>query len=126
VVEAQRRRGGEALSADSRARSVEEMLCDVGIQLVAIATPSYSHYELAQQCLREQRHVVIDKPFALKSEEAAELIRMARERKLVLAPFQNRRWDGITNSAPGDRERGAGAAGDVRVALRSLSAAAAS
>ena len=66
----------------------------MGIQLVVIATPSYSHYELAQQCLREQRHVVIDKPFALKSEEAAELIRMARERKLVLAPFQNRRWDG--------------------------------
>ncbi len=76
------------------ARSVEELLADVGIQLVVIATPSYSHFELAQQCLREQRHVVVDKPFALKSEEAAELIRMARERRLVLAPFQNRRWDG--------------------------------
>ena len=91
------RSGDEAAKLYPRirvARSVEEMLCDVGIQLVAIATPSYSHYELAQQCLREQRHVVIDKPFALKSEEAAELIRMARERKLVLAPFQNRRWDG--------------------------------
>ncbi len=91
------RSGDEAAKLYPRirvARSMEEMLCDVGIQLVVIATPSYSHYELAQQCLREQRHVVIDKPFALKSEEAAELIRMARERKLVLAPFQNRRWDG--------------------------------
>ena len=66
----------------------------MGIQLVVIATPSYSHFELAKQCLREQRHVVVDKPFTLKSEEAAELIRMARERRLVLAPFQNRRWDG--------------------------------
>ena len=47
------------------ARSVEEMLSDVGIQLVVIATPSYSHYELAKQCLHEQRHVVIDKPFTL-------------------------------------------------------------
>ena len=76
------------------ARSVEEMLTDVGIQLVVIATPSYSHFELAQQCLREQRNVVIDKPFTLKSEEAAELIRMARERKLLLTAYQNRRWDG--------------------------------
>lgn len=76
------------------AQSLEELLADVGIRLVVIATPSYTHFELAQQCMREQRHVVVDKPFTLKSEEAAELIRMARERKLVLAPFQNRRWDG--------------------------------
>jgi predicted dehydrogenase len=75
------------------ARSVEEMLKDVGIQLVVIATPSYSHYELAKQCLREQRHVVVDKPFTLKSDEAADLIRMARERKLLLSVYQNRRWD---------------------------------
>lgn len=75
------------------ARSVEDMLKAVGIQLVVIATPSYSHYELAKQCLREQRHVVVDKPFTLKSEEAADLIRMARERKLLLSVYQNRRWD---------------------------------
>ncbi len=91
------RSGDDAARAYPRikvARSVEELLGDVGIQLVVIATPSYSHYELAKQCLREQRHVVVDKPFTLKSEEAADLIRLARERKLVLAPFQNRRWDG--------------------------------
>ncbi|MGB7134866.1 MAG: Gfo/Idh/MocA family oxidoreductase [Acidobacteriaceae bacterium] len=91
------RSGDEAARAYPRtkqARSVEEMLADVGVQLVVIATPSYSHFELAQQCLREQRHVVIDKPFTLTSAEAAELIRMARERKLLLTAYQNRRWDG--------------------------------
>jgi len=76
------------------ARSVEEMLGDTSIRLVVIATPSYSHHELAQHCLREQRSVVIDKPFTLTSEEAAELIGMARERKLLLTAYQNRRWDG--------------------------------
>lgn len=76
------------------ARSVDQMLSDVGIELVVIATPSYSHYELAKQCLREQRHVVVDKPFTLKSEEAAELIRLARERRRLLTVYQNRRWDG--------------------------------
>src|SRR6202034_3645182 len=53
------------------AQSVEELLADGGIRLVVIATPSYTHFELAQQCMREQRHVVVDKPFTLKSEEAA-------------------------------------------------------
>lgn len=77
-----------------QARSVEEMLGDVAIQVVVIATPSYSHFELAEQCLREQRHVVVDKPFTLKSEEAATLIRLARKRKLLLTAYQNRRWDG--------------------------------
>jgi len=76
------------------ARSVDEMLCDVSIRLIVIATPSYSHYELAKRCLHEQRHVVIDKPFTLASSEAADLIRTARERKLLLTAYQNRRWDG--------------------------------
>lgn len=76
------------------ARSVEEMLSDVSIQLVVIATPSYSHYELAKQCLHEQRHVVIDKPFTLTAEEAAKLITMARHRNLLVTAYQNRRWDG--------------------------------
>ncbi|HTV83101.1 MAG TPA: Gfo/Idh/MocA family oxidoreductase [Acidobacteriaceae bacterium] len=76
------------------ARSVEEMLGDVGIQLVVIATPSYSHFELARQCLHAQRNVVIDKPFTLTSAEAAELIHLARHKKLLLSAYQNRRWDG--------------------------------
>jgi predicted dehydrogenase len=91
------RSGDDAARAYPRAkqaRSMEEMLRDVGIALVVIATPSYSHFELARQCLREQRHVVIDKPFTLTSAEAAELTRTARERKLLLTAYQNRRWDG--------------------------------
>lgn len=76
------------------ARSVEEMLEDESIGLVVIATPSHSHYELAKQCLNQQRNVVIDKPFTLTSAEAVGLIRMARERKLLLTAYQNRRWDG--------------------------------
>lgn len=77
-----------------QARSLDELLADSGISLVVIATPSYSHYELARQCLHAQRHVVIDKPFTLASSEAADLIRLARERSLLLTAYQNRRWDG--------------------------------
>jgi len=76
------------------ARSIEEMLEDATIRLVVVGTPSYSHFEIAEQCLRAGRNVVIDKPFTLTSDEARRLIELARERKLLVTAYQNRRWDG--------------------------------
>ena len=52
-------------------RSVEELLASNSIQLVVIATPNVSHFDLARQCLLAGRHVVIDKPFATTYAEAA-------------------------------------------------------
>jgi scyllo-inositol 2-dehydrogenase (NADP+) len=75
-------------------RSVEELLSDSTIRLVVVATPNASHYPIARQCLLADRDVVIDKPFALSSTEAAELIHLARERHRLLSVYQNRRWDG--------------------------------
>jgi scyllo-inositol 2-dehydrogenase (NADP+) len=76
------------------ARSVEELLEDAGIRLIVVATPNSSHFPIARQCLLAGRDVVIDKPFALSSAEAAELIRLARSRERLLTAYQNRRWDG--------------------------------
>jgi scyllo-inositol 2-dehydrogenase (NADP+) len=75
-------------------RSIEELLADQSIRLVVVGTPSFAHFEHAEKCLRADRDVVIDKPFALSSDEAAQLIRLARERKRLLSVYQNRRWDG--------------------------------
>jgi scyllo-inositol 2-dehydrogenase (NADP+) len=75
-------------------RTVEEMLEDASIKLVVVATPNTSHLPIARQCLLADHDVVIDKPFALDSEEAAELIKLARTRGRLLSVFQNRRWDG--------------------------------
>jgi predicted dehydrogenase len=75
-------------------RSVEELLADAGIALVVVATPNETHFELARQALQAGKHVVIDKPFAETSAQAEELIQLARQRGVVLAPFHNRRWDG--------------------------------
>ncbi len=91
------RKGDEAAQAYPKVqicRSIEEMLADASIRLVVVGTPSFSHFEVAEQCLRADRDVVIDKPFTLTSDEAAHLIRLARERKRLLTAYQNRRWDG--------------------------------
>ena len=90
------RGGNEAAEAYPEARicrSVEELLEDSSIQLIAVATPNPSHFPIAKQCLLAGRSVVIDKPFTLTSGEAAELIRLAREKGLLLTAYQNRRWD---------------------------------
>jgi scyllo-inositol 2-dehydrogenase (NADP+) len=91
------RKGDEAARAYPNTRilrSVEEALNDPAIQLIVVGTPNETHYALAKQAMQAGKHVVIDKPFAATSTEAKELADLAASRKLILAPFHNRRWDG--------------------------------
>ena len=67
---------------------------DAGIDLVAISTPNRTHVPLALSAIGAGLHVVVDKPLAPSAYEAREVATAARGRGVVLAPFQNRRWDG--------------------------------
>jgi len=84
----------KAYPATKTVRTVEELLADPAIALVVVATPNETHYSLARQALAAGKHVVIDKPFAGTSAEAAELIDLANAKGVLVAPFHNRRWDG--------------------------------
>ncbi|GAC1659968.1 MAG: oxidoreductase [Acidobacteriaceae bacterium] len=75
-------------------RTLEEVLAEPGLELVVISTPNETHFAMAKQCLQAGKHVVIDKPFAATSEEAAELRSLAKSKGVVVVPFHNRRWDG--------------------------------
>jgi predicted dehydrogenase len=91
------RRGDEAAKAYPGVqicRSIEDMLRDNSIRLVVVATPSYSHFEIAMRCLYAGRNVLIDKPFTLTSDEARQLIDEARKHGVLVTAYQNRRWDG--------------------------------
>ena len=61
-----------------------DLLLDPTIDAIAIATPVSSHYDLALQALQAQKHVLVEKPLAATSEQAACLIDEAERRKLVL------------------------------------------
>lgn len=74
-------------------RSLDALLEDKSIDLVVISTPSGNHFEAAKQALAAGKHVVADKPMSVTAAQIAELMRIASERKLILAPFHNRRWD---------------------------------
>src|SRR5258706_8355941 len=75
-------------------RSLDELLSRQDLQLVVVATPNTSHFEIARTCLLAGKHVVIEKPFATPYAEAAELTQMAGEQGRVLSVYQNRRFDG--------------------------------
>ncbi len=91
------RHGDEAARAWPEAtilRSAEEAIASPEIDLVVVATPNETHFDLAQRALLAGKHVVVDKPFAASAAQAKELETLAGERSLVVAPFHNRRWDG--------------------------------
>ena len=52
----------------------------------SIATPVPSHYDLAKRALEAGKHVFVEKPPAMKSDEIDELVSLAEERDLVLMP----------------------------------------
>jgi len=74
-------------------RSLDELLADKSIDLVVVATPNSTHYQVARQALEAGKNVVVDKPVAVSSNETAQLIELAHLRKLHMIPFYNRRWD---------------------------------
>jgi predicted dehydrogenase len=74
-------------------RSLEAMLADASLGLFVVATPNGAHFPLAKEILQAGKNVVVDKPMTLTSAEAAELIGIAKEHGVLLAPFHNCRWD---------------------------------
>jgi scyllo-inositol 2-dehydrogenase (NADP+) len=64
------------------------------IDVIVVATPNPTHFDLARKALLSDKHVVVDKPFTNTVAEAQELIALAKSRRRLLSVFQNRRWDG--------------------------------
>jgi len=62
---------------------IGQMLTDTNIHLIYIATPPYLHYTKSKMALLAGKHVVCEKPAALKTSEAEELLELARSRQLL-------------------------------------------
>jgi predicted dehydrogenase len=64
----------------------DEVLRDPRVQAVLIATPPLTHFDLVSKALAAGKHVLVEKPLARRTKEAAELVRMSEEHGLVLMP----------------------------------------
>jgi predicted dehydrogenase len=74
-------------------RSIDELIDDPDIELVVVNATNDTHYQHARMALEAGKHVVIEKPMTNTIEEGKSLIDLAREKRLILSVFQNRRWD---------------------------------
>lgn len=62
-----------------------EVIAHPDVDLVVVATPSYSHFELAKAALDEGKHVLVMKPLTTAVEHAEELVDIAERKGLMLA-----------------------------------------
>jgi len=65
---------------------VEQLLADDSLEAVVVATPVPTHYALAKQALEAGKHVMVEKPPAMRAAEMDELVSVAAERDRVLMP----------------------------------------
>ncbi len=62
------------------------------IDVVHICTPNFLHYPMVKECLEGGKNVLCEKPLALTSAEAGELMRLAEKKKLKGAVNYNLRY----------------------------------
>ncbi|KAF9247153.1 hypothetical protein BU15DRAFT_84700 [Melanogaster broomeanus] len=74
-------------------RTIDQVINDKEIELVIVATPNDTHYSLAKAALEAGKHVLVDKPVTETVAQAKELDAIAKDKRLVLYGYQNRRWD---------------------------------
>ncbi|MEM7681435.1 MAG: Gfo/Idh/MocA family oxidoreductase [Planctomycetota bacterium] len=74
--------------------SLSAMLKQSDVDLVTHITPHHLHYPLAAQCLRAGKSVITEKPFVLTTAQADRLIKLAKEKRLLVSTYHNRHWDG--------------------------------
>jgi scyllo-inositol 2-dehydrogenase (NADP+) len=69
------------------------LLEDDGVDLVVVSTPPNTHADWVLRALQAGKSVVVEKPFCLTVEEADRQVAAAADAGLLLAVYQNRRWD---------------------------------
>ncbi len=86
------RRKAEQLGIPKVYEHYEDLIADDDIDVVDIVTPTYLHYPIAMAALRRHKHVIVDKPLALSSAQARDLVNAAREAGVVNAVTFNYRY----------------------------------
>jgi predicted dehydrogenase len=73
-------------------KSLDEVLTDNAVQVVHLAVPNVLHYELAKKVLHANKHVLVEKPLAMNSRESADLVELAKSKRVAAAVCYNLRF----------------------------------
>jgi scyllo-inositol 2-dehydrogenase (NAD+) len=88
----------QEIAAETRPASAtldyRELLANPAIDTIIVATtPEGTHYPFTKEALLAGKHVLVEKPLASTTEEADELIRLAREKNLKLTVGYSQRFN---------------------------------
>ena len=72
--------------------SCEELAMSADIDAVCICLPSGLHYDAAMLCIRNKKHVVIEKPMTLTSQQAGNIIDAAKENGVFVTVISQLRY----------------------------------
>ena len=62
----------------------DEVICATDVDVIAIVTPVFTHFELARKALEMGKHVLVEKPFTSTTAQAEELIELAEKKNLKI------------------------------------------
>ncbi|MCL1855404.1 MAG: Gfo/Idh/MocA family oxidoreductase, partial [Clostridia bacterium] len=83
INEEDARKKADALNIGTAYGDYKRLLSDPEIEVVHICTPNSLHYPMSKEALLAGKHVVCEKPLAMDSAQAKDLIKVAREKGLV-------------------------------------------
>lgn len=89
-----------------RAFTFDQLLKQADIDVVHICTPNFLHFAQAKAVLESEKHVICEKPLAVKIEEAEELVKIASATGLVNAVHFNLRYYPMVRQMKTMREKG--------------------
>ena len=82
--EKSQRRAQEAFPHVRVVGDAQEILSSPEIDVVAVVTPEWTHFELAKAALNHGKHVFVEKPFTASVAQAEELIELAARKRLQI------------------------------------------
>jgi predicted dehydrogenase len=85
---------------------IEQILSDRDIDAVIIATPVFTHFNIASRALRAGKHVFVEKPLASSSAEANELLELSDETDRVIMCGHTFLYSPAVQAVKGMIERG--------------------
>jgi predicted dehydrogenase len=62
----------------------DELIKAPDVDVIAIATPVFTHFDLARKALKMGKHVLVEKPFTSTTAQAEELIELAEKKNLKI------------------------------------------
>jgi predicted dehydrogenase len=84
LEEKNRKRAGQLFPGIETTADFQSVVENSALDVVVIATPVHTHYDLAKKALESGKHVWLEKPMTQTADQAQELVELAEKRNLIL------------------------------------------